>query len=153
MNSSAESKIVLDSTYILPILGIEVEDIEEALIILRKLSRNRETTFYYTEYNIIEILGKISKVDYDSNTVDRGLSLVQDEFKLIYPAIEGYIKALELKKKGFKDLIDLLLYTTSTTRNLIFLTRDDKLINFLERQGEDTGNIIYEDEFIKKYGI
>jgi len=151
MNSLTEYKILLDSTYILPILGIEVEDIEEVLTILRELSRNGKTIFYYTEFNIIEILGKMSKEDYDPNIVSKGLSIIQEEFKLTNPTTEGYIKALELKKKGFNDLIDLLLYTTSTTRNLAFLTRDDKLINFLKQQGEDTKNILHEKEFINKH--
>jgi len=149
MNSSTKYKILLDSTYILPILGIEVEDIEEILTTLRELSRNGKAIFYYTEFNIIEILGKISREDYDPNIVSKGLSIIQEEFKLTNPTTEGYIKAIELKKKGFKDLIDLLLYTTSTTRNLIFLTRDKPLIEFLKNSREDIENIIYEEEFIK----
>jgi len=61
----------------------------------------------------------------------------------------GYVNALELRRKGFKDLIDLL-YTTSETRRSDFLTRDGELIEFLRRVGEDVNNIVYEEEFIKK---
>ncbi len=61
---------------------------------------------------------------------------------------------MNLRKKGdFKDLIDLLLYTTSLTRNLMFLTRDLELINFLQGCGEILDNILYEDDFIRKYKI
>ena len=61
----------------------------------------------------------------------------------------GYVNALELRRKGFKDLIDLL-YTTSETRRSDFLTRDGELIEFLRRVGEDVNNIVYEEEFIKR---
>lgn len=80
-----------------------------------------------------------------------GLKVVYDEFIQVHPTIEGYIKALGLRSKGFRDLIDLLLYTTSLTRNLLFLTRDKALINFLQEQGESTEIIIYENGFIKKF--
>jgi len=55
-----------------------------------------------------------------------------------------------LRGKGFKDIIDLLLYTTSLTRNLLFLTRDTALIDFLKDLGEETRNILYEEELVEK---
>lgn len=61
------------------------------------------------------------------------------------------MKALDLKKEGFKDFIDLLLYTTSLTRNLLFLTRDTALIDFLKDLGEETKSILYEENFVKSY--
>ena len=45
----------------------------------------------------------------------------------------------------------LLLYTTSLTRNLLFLTRDAVLIDFLKDVNEEVGNILYEEDFIRKY--
>jgi len=151
MNYSGKLRILLDSTYLLPIVGVEVEGIDKTLLILRKLRRQGVLEVYYTPFNIIEILGKISKLKYDQRIVLAGLKVIYDEFIQVHPTIEGYIKALELKSRGFKDLIDLLLYTTSLTRNLLFLTRDYVLINFLQEQGESIGTIIYENDFIKKF--
>ncbi len=151
MNSSDKLRLLLDSTYLLPIVGVEVEGIDKALLTLRKLRRRGVLEVYYTPFNIIEILGKISKLEYVQSTVSMGLRIIQDEFNLVYPTIEGYIKALNLKSKGFKDLIDLLLYTTSLTRNLFFLTRDNKLIDFLKNQRESVDTIIYESDFIEKF--
>ncbi|MCD6095929.1 MAG: PIN domain nuclease [Thermoprotei archaeon] len=151
MSSSTELRILLDSTYILPILGVEVEGIDEVLVVLRRLRRKKRARFYYTEFNILEILGKIAKVRYNRDIVATGLSLIQEEFELVHPTVEGYIKALNLKRRGFKDLIDLLLYTTSLTRNLLFLTRDVVLIDFLKDVDEEIGNILYEEDFIRKY--
>lgn len=151
MSSSVKLKILLDSTYILPIVGVEVEGINKALTVLRELRRRKEAKFYYTQFNIIEILSKVAKTNYDHNIVVKGLSLMEEEFELAYPTVDGYIKALELKKKGFKDMIDLLLYVTSLTCNLQFLTRDKNLIDFLKNLNEETGNILYEDELIERY--
>ncbi len=152
MRSLSKLKILLDSTYLLPILGVEVEGITEALITLGKLRELGVLEAYYTPFNIVEILGKISKVRYDRDVMREGLALIKEEFKLTHPTIEGYVKALELKSRGFKDLIDLLLYATSLTQNIKFLTRDNALIDFLRGQGEELGNILREEDFIKEYG-
>ncbi len=61
------------------------------------------------------------------------------------------MKALELRRKGYKDIIDLLLYTTSKTRKLSFLTRDRELVKFLKETGESMNNILYKEEFLDKY--
>ena len=88
------------------------------MVALRELRRRSVIEIYYTPFNIIEILGKIPKIKYDPNIVFTGLTLIEEEFKLTYPTVEGYMKALELRSRGFKDLIDLLLYTTALTQNL-----------------------------------
>ena len=153
MSFSDKLKVLLDSTYLLPIVGVEVENVSKALRVLRKLRKLGMLEVYYTPFNIVEILGKISKMRYDRNIVLKGLTLIEEEFKLTYLTAEGYMKALELKSKGFKDLIDLLLYTTSLTRNLKFLTRDAALIDFLRNLGERMENLVYEEDFIRKHGI
>jgi len=72
VSSSTELRILLDSTYILPILGVEVEGIDEVLVVLRRLRRKKRARFYYTEFNILEILGKIAKVRYNRDIVATG---------------------------------------------------------------------------------
>ncbi|MEL9940806.1 MAG: hypothetical protein QW632_04300 [Ignisphaera sp.] len=52
------------------------------------------------------------------------------------------VKTLELRKKGFNDLVDLLLYAIAHENKLQFLTLDVALIKFLEGVGEDTNTII-----------
>ena len=152
MNSLEKLRILLDSTYLLPIVGIDVVGIEQVMHILKKLRDQGVAEYYYTQYNIFEILGKLSKVKYDAERVAMGLLAIEEEFKQIEPSLKGWLKALELRSRGFRDLIDLLLYATSLTHNLLFLTRDKQLIEFLKRNGENTDLIIYEEEFITKYG-
>jgi len=146
MGSSAKLRILLDSTYILPMLGVEVEGVEDALTTMGRLRREERARFYYTTFNILESLGKIARLEYDHRVVAAGLSLIEGEFEQAQPSVAGYLKALELRRGGFRDFIDLLLYATAATRNLLFLTRDRDLISFLERRGEDTGIIIYEED-------
>ena len=54
-------------------------------------------------------------------------------------------------KRVFRDLIDLLLYTSSRSRGLMFLTRDKVLIEFLRGIGEPIDNILYEEDFVNTY--
>lgn len=147
-------KILLDTTYLLPVVGIDVEGIERPLTILKKLREEGKIEVYYTPFSILEILGKLSKIDFDRERVEMGLKAIRESFRVTHPTVKGYMKALKLRRKGFRDLIDLLLYTTSRTRRLNFLTRDRDLIEFLKKVGEDVDNVVYEEElekFVEKH--
>jgi len=65
MNYSGKIKILLDTTYLLPIVGIDVEDIEETITLLKSLRKESRLEIYYSQFSILEILGKISKLRYD----------------------------------------------------------------------------------------
>ncbi|GAB6947220.1 PIN domain-containing protein [Vulcanisaeta sp. JCM 16161] len=148
MSIGAGIRILLDTTYLLPIVGINVKGVEEVLIALSRVRRRFRAEFYYTQYNIIEILGKLSRLNYDEDIVRRGLKIIGGEFILTEPTLDGYIKALRLRRRGFNDLIDLLLYATAVTRDLKLLTRDKDLIQFLMREGEPLNNILPEEDFL-----
>ena len=151
MKSSRKLKLLLDSTYLLPIVGVEVEGIEEALIFLKRLRDEGKAEYYYTPFNLFEIIGKLSRLNYDVNRVTIGLTAIEEEFKLIQPTRQAYLKALTLRAKGYRDLIDLLLYATSQTSDIIFLTRDYTLIKFLKENHEDISKILDEKKFLEKY--
>ena len=151
MKSSRKLKLLLDSTYLLPIVGVEVEGIEEALIFLKRLRDEEKAEYYYTPFNLFEIIGKLSRLNYDVNRVTVGLTAIEEEFKLIQPTRQAYLKALILRAKGYRDFIDLLLYATSQTSDMIFLTRDYTLIKFLKENHEDISKILDEKKFLEKY--
>ncbi len=102
--SSSENRIriLLDTTYLLPIVGVEVEGVEEALRTLEKLYRLGRAKIYYTQFNILEIMGKLSRIDYDRRRVMLGLKSIREAFRVTHPTPAGYLKALELRRKGFK---------------------------------------------------
>jgi len=141
----------LDTTYLLPIIGVYVDNAEKPLSILEKLYRSGAVEIFYTPFSLLEIVGKLSKLKYDKRRVEIGLKAIRSRFKMVTPTTRGYVKALELRRKGFRDLIDLLLYTTSKTRGLLLLTRDAALVEFLKTVGEDTSNIVLEEAFVKTY--
>jgi hypothetical protein len=76
---------------------------------------------------------------------------VEEEFVPADPTPRGYVKALELKRRGFQDLVDLLLYATALSRGLLLLARDAQLLSFLAGEREDTGVILLEGEFARRY--
>ncbi len=152
MSSSERIKILLDTTYLLPIVGVDVDGIDKVMHILKKLRDKGIAEYYYTQFNILELLGKLGRIKYDPERVAIGLLAIEEEFHQIHPSLHGWLKALELRSKGHNDLIDLLLYTTSLTHNITFLTRDERLIKFLEENEEDTSTIMSEEELIIMYG-
>ncbi len=152
MTSSERIRVLLDTTYLLPIVGVHVEGVEAALEMLGRLYRAGRLEAYYTPFNLLEIAGKLSRIKVNVERVRQGLKAIRESFHITHPTVSGYLRALMLKRRGFRDLIDLLLYATARTRRLLFLTRDTELLGFLKRVGEDTSMVILEDEFIRRYG-
>lgn len=147
-------RILLDTAYLLPIIGISVKKIEKTLSVLEKLYRSNAVEIYYTCFNIFEIIGKLSRVKYDERIVEAGLTSITENFKQAFPTTQSYLKALKLRSMGFKDLIDLLLYTTSAENNLKMLTRDTELIEFLQKTEEKRLEaIILEDKFLETHEL
>ncbi len=152
MNYLSKTKILLDSTYLLPIIGVDVIGIDKTIKLLGKLFSRGIVQYYYTLFNIFEIMGKISKLRYDLKRVSMGLVSIHENFNLLHPSIEDFLLALKLKSLGFHDLIDLLLYSISYHNRIYLLTRDIKLYEFVKNQGFSISNILLEDQFVKKYG-
>ena len=66
-----------------------------------------KSEYYYTPFNLFEIIGKLSKLNYDVNRVTIGLTAIEEEFELIQPTHQAYLKALDPWARGYRDLIDL----------------------------------------------
>jgi len=82
MKSSRTLKLLLDSAYLLPIVGVEVEGIENTLILLKNLEiKRKQNITNYTPFNLFEIIGKLSKLNYDIDRVAIGLTAIDEELK------------------------------------------------------------------------
>ncbi|WP_243677815.1 hypothetical protein [Vulcanisaeta distributa] len=46
-------------------MGVNVKGVDEVLIALSRVRKRFRAEFYYTQYSIIEILGKLSRLNYD----------------------------------------------------------------------------------------
>ncbi|MEL9990088.1 MAG: PIN domain-containing protein [Thermoproteus sp.] len=139
-------KILPDTTYLLPILGVKVPEVMPAL---RALRGRDDLELYYSPFSLLEALGKIAKEKHDPKRLGAGLMSIAARFNEATPSPSGYLKAAELRQKGHGDLIDLLLYATARDRGLRLLTRDLDLLDFLRKVGEDLDAVITEEELLR----
>jgi predicted nucleic acid-binding protein len=137
-------RILLDTTFLLPIVGVEIEGIRGFLERLWKMYRGGEAEIFYTDLNLLEISWVLAKISYDPVAVMKGLVSIEKNFSRAPVKASSIFKALELRKKGFKDLIDLILYTTALENGLKFATLDKTLIEFIDRAGGDTSVFLTE---------
>ena len=146
--SSSPLEILLDTTYLLPVLGIEISEVRDVLRALEVLYERNEVVLFYSPFSLLEALGKISKMPHDIDRVRSGLSAIVESgvFRIALPSLDGYVEALIGRVRGFRDLIDLLLYVTARDNAIRFLTRDEELIEFVEGAGGEVEVFLSEKE-------
>jgi len=87
-------------------VGVSVKGIaSEVLNKLWQLRRSGEVELFYTEFNLLEILWVLSKLNYELPIVERGLKSIEKNMVKTQPKYSSLLKALELRKKGFHDVI------------------------------------------------
>jgi len=141
-------EILLDTTYLLPILGVDVLGVEKVLRVLKELYEQDRVILFYSPFSLLEAIGRIAKMPHEADRVKKGLSAIIESgfFKIALPSLDGYLGALINRVKGFRDLIDLLLYMTARDNGIRFLTKDEELIEFVRSVGEDTNVFLGEEE-------
>jgi predicted nucleic acid-binding protein len=135
-------RILLDTSFLLPIVGVRVREVESALHKLWNFHKSGGVKLYYTDLNMLEIAWKLSRLNYDPSIVEIGLRSIERSMVKVETRAPLVLRALELRRRGFDDMVDLLLYLTAKDNNLLFLTLDRALVEFLESVGEDTSMII-----------
>ncbi|MCD6529554.1 PIN domain-containing protein [Candidatus Bathyarchaeota archaeon] len=131
-------RVLLDTSFILPTLGIDVG--EEALMGLRKLTEVK-TELYYSRFSILEslwIAARLSKKRvFDMERFSQGLRSILEGhvYKRVEEDSQILRKALELRMLGHMDMIDNILYASSTSLNLKLLTLDTELETFIREKG------------------
>ncbi len=142
-------KILLDTSFILPVLGFKTND-----IIMNTLPLLRSCEAYYSDLSILEAMWKISKIAKEREQVRvilEGAELLRATFK--HAGIDG--KAIEiaigLYQRGHRDLIDAMLYGISVSSGLKLLTIDKELRSFIKSNGlEDI--LLHPEELAKALG-
>lgn len=131
-NSPDNKRILLDTSFLLPILGFET-----SRRVMNAFHRLGSYELYYNDISILEALWKIVKViegrkDQVSRIVE-GLRAVRDTMK--YAPIDGEAaaNALYMYNLGHRDVIDNLLYSISLSGRLKLLTIDEELAEFVEK--------------------
>src|SRR5712692_1966925 len=108
--------VLLDTAFILPTLGVDVEEVTEAdLKALKELSKtNRFCCSYASFVEILGLLGR-AKGSVDDSTVRLGIKslLESGTYTWVNPSSKAIQLALELRGKGHRDNIDNILYSTA----------------------------------------
>jgi len=84
------------------------------------------------------VAARLSKTeDFDSERFQLGLRSILEttRYTKVDENSNTFVQALRLYTLGHKDMIDNIIYTTSTTLNLSLLTLDKELKEFINNQG------------------
>ena len=153
--------VLLDSTYLLPSFGIEVEGLsDEHIRTLREAWSRGLVRFYCLSVVWIEVIDKVCREARKSgleitNVANKAIrSLLESGvYEWINP-MPGAIKlAFKLHLAGHKDVIDNLLYATSITRNMVFLTMDKALKDFLIKHGFNVENLMDHRQLLRRVRV
>jgi len=132
----SDKRLVLDTTYILPLLGVEVEGLDRETI--NYVIKQYES--YYPAILLVELNGVIFKearrrgLEHLPKQVVNGFNSIiyAGVINIIFPTGEDLETAYELIRLGWKDIFDSTLYATALRLNAKVLTIDENFKNFLK---------------------
>ncbi|MCD6509714.1 MAG: PIN domain-containing protein [Thermoprotei archaeon] len=132
--SSPNIKILLDTSFLLPILGFETS--HEVMSAFQKLYAH---TLYYNDISILEALWKIVKVikgeESEIKRILEGIIAIRNTMEYAPISEKAIENSINMYKLGHRDMIDNLLYSIALSEGLRLLTVDKELINFIEEHG------------------
>jgi hypothetical protein len=146
---SPHREVLIDSTFLLPTLGVEVSQVSQSD--LKELAKLRSKMKFFCIYqSLVEVMGKVGR-EYASTSkesvpqiIEEGLRslLESDLYTWTSPSTEALMAAAEMRRKGHKDMIDNMLYSTASDVGMLFLSIDVSLIRFLEENHYSTDEIV-----------
>lgn len=151
-------KVLLDSTYILPSFGVEVEGLSiDHITRLREVSIKGKVKFHCLSVIWIEVIGKICREKERlrekeiEKVIDIAIKSLLDSgfYKWLTPTSEAIKLAFKLRMLGHRDNIDNLLYSISQKNNMLFLTMDEDFKKFLLKNNFKVDNLINHEDLLK----
>jgi predicted nucleic-acid-binding protein len=138
-------KVLIDTSFLLPALGIEVEK-----EIIEAVKHFHSAEVHYLEVSVLEAMWKVIRVvpPEKLKVVEEGINAIQNTYTTLVPRPSSYARALMLYRKGHRDFIDNLLYGVSV-EEIFFLTIDEAFISFLKSISEDTSLILTPLDFVR----
>ncbi|MFW9804718.1 MAG: hypothetical protein ACFFFC_18825 [Candidatus Thorarchaeota archaeon] len=133
-NNQNIQRILLDTSFLLPTLGIEVE--QEVMQVLSKLVHEK-TQLFYSDWSLLEsswvAIRQIKQGNYQESIYRRGLlSITRTQvYDSAVMSPEDYLTALRFFQQGHMDMIDNLLYASALRNQYQFLTIDNELLQFI----------------------
>ena len=145
--TSGKPRLLVDTTFLLPALGIEVE--EEAMKAIRVF---RRFEVYYLEAGLLEAMWKVVKlVPADKlSRVRLGVKAIRRTYHLLVPRPEAYVEAVKIYRAGHRDYIDALHYAAAVAEGMPFLTIDRAFIEFLKNSGYRVEGIVYTPDRVEE---
>ncbi len=146
----AALKVLLDTSFILPSLGINVgEEVSKGLKGLADI----RAEIYYSHFSILESLWVAARLStsatFDREIFSAGLrSIIEGKrYRKMEEDSKTFDNALRLYMLGHRDMVDNILYASSSRLNLKLLTLDNELKGFVRERGlKDT--LISPDQLI-----
>ena len=139
--------IIIDTTFLLPALGVDVEEEAESVIpLFRKLD------VYYLEVGLLEAMWKIARIA-PADKLGRvmlGLEAIRRTYKLLNPSARAFIEALLIYRKGHRDYIDALYYAVAVDTGIPLLTIDHGLIEFLVKHNYEVKGVVLTPKELRK---
>jgi len=137
-NKQATLNVLLDTSFILPSLGIDVgKEVSEGLKGLADI----KAEIHYSHFSILESLWVAARLStnatFDAESFSLGLrSIIEgDRYMKVKEDSKTFNDALKLHMLGHKDMIDNILYANTTSLNIKLLTLDNELKNFIRERG------------------
>ena len=132
-------KVLVDTSFLLPALGVEVE--EE---VIDSIPLFRRVEVLYLEIAVVEAMWKVLRVvpPGGMERVALGLEAIKRTYRAVNPPPEAYVEASEIYYRGHRDYIDALNYSTAKLLGIPFLTIDLEFAQFLEENGYEVEGII-----------
>lgn len=140
-SSGVVPKVLLDTSFILPTLGISVSGATQQGI---RILAESETEIYYSRFSILESLWVAARTiedkTFDDESFGLGLRSIMEggRYARVEEDYEIFNEAFRLYRLGHKDMIDNILYASAARLGLRLLTLDGDLKKFvLEKQLKD----------------
>jgi len=129
-------RVLLDTSFLLPTLGIRVEDPQIQKVLDWLQEQHLPNLIFYSELVLLEahwVLIRRSRRDQvDEARFFQGLQAIIEDYVLAATTPEHWQLAWNLKNLGHGDLVDCLLVAIAARNQLYLLTVDQPLTKFLE---------------------
>ena len=145
------NEFLLDTSYLLPLVGIEVEEISS-----EDYNKILQQKLYYPLSMIAELIGVIAKEvkkaeldELPEDAIDSFNSIVFGRgINIVLPEGSDVEIACKLIKSGWNDIFDALLYATGKRMDMKILSLDKEFKKFLREHGYDYEIIVsHKEEF------
>ncbi len=151
-------KILLDTSFLLPSVGIKVNNHYVPRVLERLSSHLSDITIFYTEINLLEICWVYLKsrktadaqLDHES-LFQLGMESISRGYQRLAIPVKAYLKAIRLKNSGHPDIVDCLLYESSRAVEAFFITLDTPFIKFIKERNLPTKHILEASTFLQSY--